>query len=166
MNTSTPTASDNREEYLERLYSRVPIYDTRLVAEGAFPFTEREQVKSPEGIAAILQEYFARHDREEVLLVMLDTGKTVIGISRLSVGGLSQSIVEPRQVFKAAILGNADAIVLAHNHPSGNPQPSQGDIRLTRRISEAGKLMDVPLIDHLIITKSSGYTSLAQRGDV
>ena len=165
MNTFSPIVNDKREEYLERLFSRVPLYETRLVQDGEFSFPDREQVTAPEGIAAILQEYFARHDREEVLLIMLDAGKTVTGMSRLSVGGLTSAVVEPRQVFKSAILGNAASIILAHNHPSGNPKPSKADIRLTKRIKEAGKLMGVPLEDHLIIT-DRGYTSLAWRGDL
>ncbi len=88
---------------------------------------------------------------------------TLIGLACVSVDGLAASIVEPRQVFKVAILANAAAVILAHNHPSGNPEPSREDIRVTRSLVEAGKLMGLPIHDHLIIT-DHGYTSLAERG--
>ena len=97
------------------------------------------------------------------MIVLLDTANKMIGLSRISVGGLASSIVEPRQVFKTAILANAAAIILAHNHPSGNPEPSREDIRITRQLVEAGKLMGVPVHDHLIIAET-GHTSLAERG--
>jgi DNA repair protein RadC len=80
-----------------------------------------------------------------------------------SIGGLAASIVEPCQVFKAAILANAAAIILAHNHPSGNPGASREDIKITWQLVEAGKLMGVPVHDHLVIT-DHGYTSLAEQG--
>jgi DNA repair protein RadC len=81
----------------------------------------------------------------------------------VSIGGLAASIVEPRQIFKTAILANAAALILAHQHPSGNPEPSREDIRITRQLVEAGKIMGIPIHDHLIITDSQ-YTSLAERG--
>jgi DNA repair protein RadC len=79
------------------------------------------------------------------------------------VGGLSSSVVEPRQIFKTAMLANAAAIILAHQHPSGNPEPSQEDIKITRQLTEAGEIMGIPVHDHLIITESD-FTSLAERG--
>jgi DNA repair protein RadC len=87
----------------------------------------------------------------------------VTGLSQISVGGLSSSVVEPRQIFKTAILANAAALILAHQHPSGNPEPSREDIQITSQIAEAGEVMDIPIHDHLIITEAD-YTSLAERG--
>ena len=151
-------------QYLEQLYDEVPLFKTRLVEEDRVSFSNREEVKCPDSIAALLQEYFADKDREETLLVLLDINKTCIGLSQLSIGGLSEATLEPQQIFKAAILGNADTIALAHNHPSGNPKPSSGDIEVTRQISDAGEVMDVPLVDHLIVTRDEGYTSMARCG--
>ncbi len=102
-------------------------------------------------------------DREEFLTVLLDTANTILGLALISVGGLAVSVVEPRQVFKVAILANASALILAHNHPSGNPEPSREDIRITRQLVEAGQLMGIPVHDHLIIAGDT-YTSLAERG--
>ena len=161
--TNEPDDPRSKDPYFEQLYSCIPLYTTRLVREGNFPFPSRKQVTTPEGVAAVLQEYFAAHDREEVVLVLLDAAGTATGLSRLSIGGLTHSVVEPRQVFKTAVLANAASIILAHNHPSGNPKPSKEDVKLTRQVAEAGKLMGIPLRDHLIIT-ADGFTSLARRG--
>lgn len=149
--------------FRERLFSGVPLYTTRLVREGLFPFPTRDQVHSPADVAAVLQAYYADRDREEFIVCLLDSANTLIGLVCISVGGLTASIVEPRQVFKAAVLANAAAVILAHQHPSGNPEPSPEDLRITRQLLEAGRLMGVPVHDHLIIT-DHGYTSLAERG--
>ena len=111
----------------------------------------------------MLAEYFEDRDREEFVVVLLDTANTITGLHVASVGGLAAAIVEPRQVFKAAVLANAAAILLAHNHPSGNPEPSREDVAVTKQLVEAGRVMGIPVHDHLIIT-GHGYTSLAERG--
>lgn len=115
--------------FRERLFSGVPLYTTHLVREGLFPFPTRDQVHSPADVAAVLQAYYADRDREEFIVCLLDSANTLIGLVCISVGGLTASIVEPRQVFKAAVLANAAAVILAHQHPSGNPEPSPEDLR-------------------------------------
>ena len=149
--------------YRDALFSGVPLYTTRLVRERTFTFPTRDQVRSPAGAAAVLAEYFADRDREEFVIVFLDTANTLVGLHVASVGGLAASIVEPRQVFKAAVLANAAAILVAHQHPSGNPEPSREDVAVTRQLVEAGKVMGIPVHDHLIVT-DHGHTSLAERG--
>ena len=156
-------ASPGTLDYQGCLFSHVPFYTTRLVRETHFTFSHRKQVSSPEEVADLLQQYFQDKDREEFLVVLLDTSNSLIGFSQISVGGLAASIVEPRQVFKVAILANAAAIILAHQHPSGNPEPSCEDIRITRQLVEAVKFMCIPVHDHLVIAEN-GYTSLAERG--
>lgn len=151
------------DAYKKRIYSHLPIYSTRLVRETEFPFKVRSQLRTPEDVAALLVEYYREHDREEFVVLLLDTANTVTGIVRTSSGGLAASIVEPRQVFKAAILGNAAAVIVAHNHPSGNTEPSREDIRVTRQLAEVGKIMGIPMHDHVIIGESH-FTSLAERG--
>ncbi|HIG74552.1 MAG TPA: JAB domain-containing protein [Bacteroidetes bacterium] len=148
--------------YRDALFSGVPLYTTRLVRERTFTFPTRDQVRSPAD-AAVLAEYFSDRDREEFVVVFLDTANTLTGLHVASVGGLAASIVEPRQVFKAAVLANAAAVLLAHNHPSGNPEPSREDVAVTRQLVEAGKVMGIPVHDHLILT-DHGHTSLAERG--
>ena len=152
-----------QDSYRQALFAGVPLYTTRLVREKTFRFAERTQVSSPADVAKVLIPYFADKDREECLAALVDTANSLIGLVQISVGGLAASIVEPRQVFKAAILANAAAVICLHNHPSGNPEPSREDIRITRQLVEAGKLLGIPLHDHLIVAENT-YTSLAERG--
>lgn len=149
--------------YRAALFSGVPLFTTRLVRERTFDFATRDQLRSPADAAAVLGEYFRDRDREEFVVCFLDTANTITGLHVASVGGLAAAIVEPRQVFKAAVLANAAAILLAHNHPSGNPEPSHEDVAVTKQLVEAGKVMGIPVHDHLILA-GSGYTSLAERG--
>ena len=149
--------------YRDALVSGVPLYTTRLVRERTFTFPTRDQVRTPFDAAAVLAEYFADRDREEFVVAFLDTASTLTGLHVASVGGLAASIVEPRQVFKAAVLANAATVLLAHNHPSGNPEPSREDVAVTRQLVEAGKVMGIPVHDHIIVT-DHGHTSLAERG--
>jgi DNA repair protein RadC len=95
--------------------------------------------------------------------VLLDTAGRVTGDFTVSEGGLAASIVEPRAVFQRAVLENAAAVVCLHNHPSGNPEPSREDIQITKQLADAGRLMGIPVHDHVIIA-GRGYTSLAERG--
>ncbi len=108
--------------YQQVLFSHVPMYTTRLVRETHFTFPHREQVSSPEDVAAVLQHYFEDKDREEFIVVFLDTANTMTGMAQISVGGLAASIVEPRAVFRTAILANAAAVICLHNHPSCAPR--------------------------------------------
>jgi DNA repair protein RadC len=123
----------------------------------------RVQVSSPEDVATAYGPLMRDLKKEIFKVVLLNTANVIIGDYTISEGGLAASIVEPRAVFQKAILDNAAAIICLHNHPSGNPEPSREDIRITRQLVEAGKLMGVPVHDHLIIA-GTGYTSLAERG--
>ncbi len=96
-------------------------------------------------------------------IVLLNTANHIIGDRTISEGGLAASIVEARAVFRHAVLDNAAAIVCLHNHPSGNPEPSREDIRVTQQLASAGRLMGIPIHDHIIIA-GKGYTSLAEKG--
>ncbi len=124
---------------------------------------ERVQVRTPADVAAVYGPLMRDLKREVFKIVLLNTANYVIGDETVSEGGLAASIVEPRGVFRRAILENAAAVICLHNHPSGNPEPSREDIRVTRQLVEAGKLMGIPVHDHLIIA-GNGYTSLAERG--
>ncbi|MFK7845523.1 MAG: DNA repair protein RadC [Rhodothermales bacterium] len=127
------------------------------------PEEKRIQVKSPEDVAAVYGPLMRDLKREIFKVVLLNTANVIQGDYTISEGGLAASIVEPRAVFQKAILDNAAAIICLHNHPSGNLEPSREDIRVTRQLVEAGKIMGIPLHDHLIIA-GRGFTSLAERG--
>ena len=154
---------DSKKEYRELLRLYIPLYTTRLVRIADIPIGIRDQVKSPEDVVEVLCEYFQDKDREEFLIALLDRAQTVIGLAQISVGGLAASIVEPRAVFKAAIEANAASIILVHQHPSGSLNVSREDIRISKQLVECGKLMGIPVLDHIIVAEKS-HTSLAERG--
>ena len=124
---------------------------------------KRVRVQGPEDVAAVYGPLMRDLKTEIFKIVFLNTANVIAGDETVSVGGLSAAIVEPRAIFRSAIGRNAAAIIALHNHPSGNPEPSRADIKITRQIASAGDLMGVPLHDHLIIA-GAGYTSLAERG--
>ncbi|MCA9463798.1 MAG: DNA repair protein RadC [Nitrospinota bacterium] len=106
-----------------------------------------------------------RLDREEFRVLLLNAKHTVIAQHTVSIGSLTVSIVHPREVYKAALLANAAAIIGVHNHPSGNPDPSPEDHALTKRLSEAGTLLGITLLDHVIIGEHTHY-SFADQGQL
>ena len=101
--------------------------------------------------------------REEFKVLALNRANQVLGIIPVSVGGVAGTVVDPKIIFGAALKTLASSIVLGHNHPSGNLTPSEADIRLTRKLKEAGETLDLPVIDHLILS-SEGFYSFADKG--
>lgn len=140
----------------------VPIYRIELVRE-----TERliaaKRVSAPEDAVRLVREYLGEPDREVVVVLMLSTKLDLIGINTVSIGILDQALVHPREVFKPALLLNAASIMLAHNHPSGDSTPSPEDRTVSQRICEAGKVLGIEFLDHLIVAADS-FTSLRQSG--
>ena len=128
---------------------RIAQYKLQLVREGSFPYADNI-VREPEDAAQIFQTHFDGSDREVFSFIALNIKHKVIGIHVVSVGSLTASVVHPREVFKAAMLMNAAALIVAHCHPSGNVTPSREDVRLTLQLIEAGKLLDIPILDHVI----------------
>ena len=100
---------------------------------------------------------------EETYILLLNRANKALGYSKISIGGIAGTVVDTKVVFQTALKANASSIILCHNHPSGNLKPSDADIKLTRIIKEAGKIMDINLLDHLIIT-DEGYYSFADEG--
>ena len=141
---------------------RIPIYKLSLIRDASV-CTERAVVSQSKDAYDILKPYYAQHDREEMLVLLLDAKHKIIGINSVSVGSLTLSIVHPRETFKAAIVSNCAAIILAHNHPSGDPTPSQEDRTLTARLKQAGEILGIPVLDHLVIGDET-YISFADRG--
>jgi DNA repair protein RadC len=124
---------------------------------------ERLQVGAPQDVVSAYAPQMRDLKKEVFKVVMLNTANYVTGDRVVSEGGLAVSIVEPRAVFRHAILENAAAIICLHNHPSGNPDPSREDVHITRQLAAAGRLMGVPVRDHIIIAGTS-YSSLAEMG--
>lgn len=102
---------------------------------------------------------------EEFWILMLNRANHIIGRKQISIGGMTGTVVDPRIVFKAALDQKANSIILCHNHPSGNIKPSEPDLQLTRNLVEAGKVMEITVLDHLIITQA-GFYSFADEGKI
>ena len=111
----------------------------------------------------MIHEQLQDSDREQFIITCLNTKNEPTNISVVSVGTLNKAIVHPKEVFKTAILSNAASSMAFHNHPSGNAEPSQQDIQLTNRLYEAGELLGIKLLDHLIIGDGT-FTSLKEKG--
>jgi DNA repair protein RadC len=144
--------------------TRIPIHRVELVREGSVPVDSRA-IQGPADAADILRERIGAADREHFVALLLDTRHRVIGLHTVSVGTLNSSQVHPREVFKAAILANAAGVIVGHNHPSGDPEPSTEDLAITARLKQAGEVLGIALLDSLIIGHP-GHVSLKERGRV
>lgn len=121
-----------------------------------------KKITSPQDVADIFIPLFADEVKEHFIVVCLNSANKIIKYEKISVGNLNSSVVHPREIFKTAIENNSASIILMHNHPSGNPEPSQTDISVTKKIVEGGKIMDIPVFDHIIIAGNS-YLSFVER---
>ena len=140
----------------------LPICTIRLIRENTL-VCDRKTIKTPEDAHRILEGYFADLSCEHFTALLLSTKNHVVAVTTVSIGSLNSSIVHPRELFQRAILANAASLILAHNHPSGDPTPSPEDLELTKRLAEAGKLLDIPVLDHLVVGEKS-FVSLKERG--
>ena len=138
--------------------ANVPIYRVVLVRESAIADAPRPQLRSSHNCAALLQTYLSGADREHFVVLMLDRKNKLIGINTVSIGSLTASVVHPREVFKPAIVANAAAIICGHNHPSGDPTPSQEDRAMTTRLVKGGTLLGIQVLDHVIIGDRTHYS--------
>ncbi len=120
-------------------------------------------IDGPKEAAAYAKEYLAMESKEHFCLLLLNTKNHVIGWHVVSIGSLTASIVHPREVFSVAVVHHAAAIILAHNHPSGDPTPSREDIAVTQRLSKTGKVMDIPVLDHIILGNGR-FVSMKEKG--
>lgn len=126
---------------------------------------DRPALTSPEAAAEVFVAELAGADRERCLAALLDTKHRLLEVATVSVGSIDHTFMSPREVFRDALLANAAALVLAHNHPSGDPEPSRDDELVTRRLVRAGELIGVEVLDHLVVG-GQRWVSLARRGAV
>ena len=132
----------------------------RLVASEA---VDRPTIKSPDDVVNLVAEEMRYLDREHFKTVLLNTKNHVLELYLVSVGSLNASLVHPRELFKRAVVKSAAGIILVHNHPSGDPEPSAEDKEITMRIIEAGEIIGIDVLDHIVIGDGK-YVSLRQRG--
>ncbi|MGV8147080.1 MAG: RadC family protein [Alkaliphilus sp.] len=109
------------------------------------------KIKSPDDVSNIIMENMRYLKKEYFSILLLNTKNELISLENISIGSLNSSIVHPREVFVRAIKRNSSSIILAHNHPSGDPKPSNEDVQVTKRLVEAGKLIGIAVLDHIII---------------
>lgn len=124
---------------------------------------ERPQITCPADVARLLQPEMRQYKKEITKAVLVNTKNEVMGMRQISEGTLDTSLLHPREVFREAIREAAAAVILVHNHPSGDPAPSKDDIAVTKEFVKAGRLLDIELLDHIIIG-GAGYTSLRELG--
>lgn len=122
----------------------------------------QKKITSPADVAEIFIPLLRDEVKEQFLVVCLSSANKIIRYEKISIGNLNSSVVHPREIFKAAIENNSASIILIHNHPSENPEPSSEDISITKKLVEAGKIMDIPIFDHIIIAGNT-YTSFVER---
>lgn len=123
---------------------------------------ERIQIRSPQDVASILELEMGLLEQEHLRVVLLNTKNQVLGIRDVYKGSLNTSMVRVAEVFRDAIKENCASIIVAHNHPSGDPTPSPEDVRVTRDLVAAGKLLDIEVLDHLVVGRNR-YVSLKQK---
>jgi len=119
-------------------------------------------VTSPGELYNILREKISNFSKEHFYVISLDTRNNFIGIDEISIGTLTASLVHPRETFESAIKRHAAQIVIAHNHPSGETEPSEDDLKITKRLVDAGKIMGIEVLDHIIITRK-GFLSFKEK---
>jgi DNA repair protein RadC len=139
---------------MNQTYSTVPRYSLKLIKEKSVRYPA-EKVQDSSSAEKVLRAYLEDKDCEHMVVLMLDAANNMIGLSTVAVGGVSGLNTGLRDVFKAAIVARASGMILGHNHPSMDCTPSKEDIHFTEKAIEAGKLLSIPVVDHIII--SSGF---------
>lgn len=139
----------------------VPVYGVTLVRDSSIKVADRS-ADSPVAVVEILHAHIGNVDREHFVVMFVNARNQIVGINTVSVGTLSASLVHPREIYKPAILISAAAVIIGHNHPSGDQQPSAEDKATTRRLVQAGQLLGIPILDHIIV--GDGYFSFRESG--
>lgn len=142
---------------------RVDLVSVKLVKESSLFYAKR-RISSPDDALTLLREFMEDADREQFLIMCLNTKNEPTAIHTVSIGTLNSSYAHPREVFKAAILANSACIILAHNHPSGDPTPSRDDMELTGRLKDAGKIIGIEVLDHMVIGENGSFVSFKAKG--
>ena len=123
---------------------------------------ERATISCPEDVVNLVSAEMAALEQEHLRILLLNTRNEVLGIEEIYVGNVNSSVVRPAEVFRPGIRGNATSLIVMHNHPSGDPTPSGADVSITRDLVEAGKLLGMELLDHLVIGSGHRYVSMKE----
>ncbi len=140
----------------------ISVVRLQLIREGSLPYGTKE-VRSSQDAAGILRSFLAGADREYFVALLLDARNRVHALNVVAIGTLTSAVIHPRELFKLACISNAAAVILGHNHPSGDPAPSPEDMDMTHRLAQAGDLMGIKVLDHIIVGDGR-YMSFADKG--
>jgi DNA repair protein RadC len=147
--------------------ARVPVWGVRLFRERTLAYgCEGESAEHSVAVKALLHKLIGANDRETLAVVFLDAKLVVTGCHVAAIGGQSAMGVAMREVFRAAVLAGAAAIVVGHNHPSGDPEPSADDVATTEKIVAAGELLGIRVVDHVVVSRDGRSVSLHERGKI
>lgn len=149
---------------MKKKVSALPEFKISLKKKGSLE--ELYEINSPETAANVCRKCFDSGVidwKEEFIVIALSRARKMMGFYKVSSGGVTGTVADPKVIFQFALLSNASAILLCHNHPSGNLRPSEQDNELTQKLSKAGKFLDIEVIDHLIVTSES-YYSFSENG--
>jgi DNA repair protein RadC len=140
-------------------YLMPPVVKIQLIRETVNPYS----ISNPDDVNNILMQYLKYEDREHFVALLLDTKLNVNGIHTICIGDSESAIVTPREVFKSAILTNSCSIIVAHNHPSGDPTPSDADIICTKNLIQAGEILRIQVLDHVICGNNKFHSMKIER---
>lgn len=145
---------------------RINLYSVKLVKDGGVNYSLEDRIASPIIARDIIEKVLdlSSSPVEKFGFIALTTKNKIAGIHIVAIGGLRQAVIEAREIFQHAILNNAASIILFHNHPSGDPEPSKEDIIFSKKIEDAGKLLGIVVLDHVIIGDSGRFISLKEQG--
>ena len=158
-----PSGVKSRKRKVARTLSAIRKLHEELNADLYTHPTERPAIHSPADAFQLLVPFIGMLDHEELWVLNLDVRNRVMNLTKLYVGSVNMSQVRVGEVFRQAICDNSPAMIVAHNHPSGDPSPSPDDVSVTRALVQAGRLLDIEVLDHLIVA-SGRYVSLKERG--
>lgn len=141
--------------------------EVQLVYKSRIPAERRMQVRTSIDAFRILWESWDKNSiehHEEFKIMLLNNKNAVLGIAEVSRGGISSTVIDPRIIFQFALKAHASGLILAHNHPSSDPTPSESDVQVTKKLMEAGCVLNIMILDHLVISGDGSYYSLGDEG--
>lgn len=161
---STKRLRKTEKQTINKMYSQVrQLHEQINTYLHKCPAAERPSINAPDDAAELLKPFISNLSHEELWIVLLNRKNRVIQLVQLYKGSVNSSQVRVGEVFRQAIIEQASSIILAHNHPSGDPTPSPDDVAVTRTIVQAGKLLDIEVLDHIVVSLD-GHVSLKTRG--
>lgn len=142
---------------------KIPVYETRLVKVSHIEIPVRG-VNTPEQVVSVLKALTDDIPGERIVVIFLNNRNRILGCEVVAKGGSDGAAIRPREIFQGALRANASAIILGHNHPSGDNSASYPDIAMTKTVARAGIMIGIPVLDHVIVTRDDGWSSLRELG--